>query len=237
LIAAVYEVVEYAFDSDILRDTFQEKLNKVGVELRLGARVEQADCSDNESVLQLSSGEIVRTEYLFNCTYAGLKHIRGLEAHCRTPLKYEIAEMALVEPPAELARMGITVMCGPFFSVMPFPPRSLHTLSHVRYTPHASWVDGGLASPNPYQILEDNQNRSHAELMLRDAARYLPLLSQAQIRGSLFEVKTSLIRNESDDGRPVLIERGITNPKIYTIMGGKVDNIYDVYFKLQADGL
>jgi hypothetical protein len=53
--------------------------------------------------------------------------------------------MALVEVPEPVRGLGITVMCGPFFSVMPFPPRGLHTLSHVRYTPHEAWSDAAGA--------------------------------------------------------------------------------------------
>ncbi len=49
--------------------------------------------------------------------------------------------MALMKMPPALNELGITVMDGPFFSLMPFPARSLHTLSHVRYTPHFSWQD------------------------------------------------------------------------------------------------
>ena len=56
--------------------------------------------------------------------------------------------MALVEPPAELGGAAVTVMDGPFFSLMPYPSRGLFTLSHVRYTPHCSWHDG-RASRSP----------------------------------------------------------------------------------------
>jgi glycine/D-amino acid oxidase-like deaminating enzyme len=242
LVSSVYEVCEYAFNSNLLRDTLRHHLERDEVEIRLGTGVLAVDCRPESSVLQLSSGDEVHTDYLFNCTYAGLRHIPGLEDHCRTPLKQEITEMALIEPPAELAHVGVTVMCGPYFSMMPFPPRSLHTLSHVRYTPHSSWIDNGanpdgMAAPDPYQVLAANRGRSQAQHMLRDAARYLPVLRSAKIRDSLFAVKTLLVRNELDDGRPILVERSPTRPKVYSIMGGKLDNIYDVFIKLHADGI
>ena len=38
-------------------------------------------------------------------------------------------------------------MCGPFFSLMPFPAAGLQTLSHVRYTPHFAWLERDHAGP------------------------------------------------------------------------------------------
>ena len=73
--------------------------------------------------------------------------------------------------------------------------------------------------------------------MLKDAQRYLPALGRSRIVDSLFEVKALLVRNEIDDGRPILMERSESANTVYSIMGGKVDNIYDVIQRLKADGL
>jgi hypothetical protein len=152
-------------------------------------------------------------------------------------LKQEITELALIEPPDEIRHLGITVMCGPFFSTMPFPPRSLHTLSHVRYTPHCSWINSGGESPDPYDTMKACSKQTKAFHMLKDAQRYLPALSRARVVDSLFEVKTLLVRNEIDDGRPILMERSESADNVYSIMGGKIDNIYDVIHRLAADNL
>lgn len=237
LIEAVYEVTEYAFDAGILRDTLRRMLDGAGVEVRLSTRVDRVETSGPLSRVFLSDGSELETRYLFNCTYAGLKHIPGLSSHCHTPLKQEITEMALIEPPEELRGLGVTVMCGPFFSTMPFPPRGLHTLSHVRYTPHYSWVDNGADSPDPYAVMAAWPRPSKSLHMLKDAQRYLPALAGARIVDSLFEVKTLLVRNEIDDGRPILMERSESANTVYSIMGGKIDNIYDVIHRLRADGL
>ena len=59
----------------------------------------------------------------------------------KTSIKHEITEMALIEIHSEIKDIAVTVMDGPFFSLMPFPSAELHTLSHVRYTPHISWIE------------------------------------------------------------------------------------------------
>ncbi len=119
-------------------------------------------------------------------------------------LKRELAEMLLIPPPRDIADVGITVMDGPFFSTMPFPAAKLHSLSHVRYTPHEAWTEPGHGNALP--------TRSNAAAMLRDAARFLPVLAKVEPVRSIFEIKTVLLRNEDDDGRPILAETCVGEP-------------------------
>ena len=139
--------------------------------------------------------------------------------------------MALMQMPPELDGLGITLMDGPFFSMMPFPARGLHTLSHVRYTPHLNWKDE--CGINPYQKLNEYHRETRVDRMVRDVARYVPAVSTAQYKDSLFEVKTVLVKNEGDDGRPILFEHHDELPGCYSVLGGKIDNIYDVFEQLE----
>ncbi len=131
-------------------------------------------------------------------------------------LKREVTELVLIHPPSEIAELGITVMDGSFFSTMPFPSAQLHSLSHVRYTPHEAWTTGMPLVPR----------RSNSKRMLRDAARYLPCLISAEPFRP-FEVKTVLLDSEQDDSRPIFFEVCPDSPRIVSIMGAKFDNIYD----------
>jgi hypothetical protein len=127
------------------------------------------------------------------------------------------------------------VMDGPFFSMMPFPPRGLHTLSHVRYTPHLHWDDE--RNVDPYARLAAHPRNTHVDRMIRDAARYVPAVRNAKYIESLFEIKTVLTKNEVDDGRPILFEKHLDLPGCFSVLGGKIDNIYDVLEKLDAEML
>ena len=143
--------------------------------------------------------------------------------------------MALMQAPPVLQGLGITVMDGPFFSMMPFPARGLHTLSHVRYTPHLHWND--VQGLDPYQKLKQYECATRVDRMVRDVGRYLPAVLGAEYVDSLFEVKTVLVKNEGDDGRPIMFEKHPELPGCYSILGGKIDNIYDVLEKLDAEQL
>ena len=70
--------------------------------------------------------------------------------------------------------------------------------------------------------------------MLKDAIRYIPALRRTEYIRSLYEVKTVLTSNEGNDGRPVLLRRDYGMPGLWIVMGGKIDNIYDVFHALEA---
>jgi hypothetical protein len=78
---------------------------------------------------------------------------------------------------------------------------------------------------------------TNAPLMIRDAARYMPAMSRCVPHGSLWEVKTVLPQSELDDGRPILFSRDPELPGLISIMGGKLDNIYDIPIELDAVGI
>jgi hypothetical protein len=118
---------------------------------------------------------------------------------------------------------------------MPFPARGLHTLSHVRYTPHLHWSD--TKGIDPYQRLTDYKKATRVDRMVRDVGRYMPAVLEAKYVESLLEVKTILVKNEGDDGRPILFEKHSELPGCYSVLGGKIDNIYDVLEKLNAEKL
>ncbi len=240
LIEKVFLVEEYAFDSTKLAQWAERELHEAGVQVRFGTRVTEISRGPDktlQAVLHPEQGdpEQVSCRYVFNCTYSGLNQLRGDFPGTKTRLKHEITEMALIQMPSPLKELGITVMDGPSFSPMPFPARGLHTLSHVRYTPHMNWND--QPGTDPYLKLDQHDRASRVDRMLRDVSRYLPAVVASNYVDSLFEVKTVLMKNEGDDGRPILFEKHPEIPGCYSILGGKIDNIYDALEKLDAESL
>ena len=176
----------------------------------------------------LSDGCEVTARYAFNLTYAQINDMLDRARLPRAQLKHELAEIALVEPPEELRGFGVTVMDGPFFSCMPYPAEGLHSLTHVRYTPHDSWTDeAGLGSA--YARFAASRPQSRVQHMIRDGKRYLPCLGRAVPQRSLYDVKTVLTKNERDDGRPILYQQKPAGSRVVSILGGKIDNIYDLF--------
>jgi glycine/D-amino acid oxidase-like deaminating enzyme len=241
LIENIFLVEEHEFDTTKLATWAQRELNKHGVNIRLNTHVTEILKNPNRTLaVTLQSKNTGNTKkeklncrYVFNCTYSGLNQFAGDFPGTKTGLKQEIAEMALIQTPPELQNLGITVMDGPFFSMIPFPAKNLHTLSHVRYTPHLHWKDNyGI---DPYEKLNHYDHKTRVDRMIRDAGRYVPAILNSKYVESLFEIKTVLEKNESDDGRPILFEKHLELPGCYSVLGGKIDNIYDVLEKLDHE--
>jgi hypothetical protein len=237
LIEKVFKVEEHAFNANALRSWMITELQQANIQVALNHRVSNAHPGEGGDIaFDLRDGEGRKTSdtcnLLFNCTYSGLGQVHKEESGSHgIDLKHEVAELSLIEVPRDLAGLGVTVMDGPFFSVMPFPARGVHSLSHVRYTPHCHWQDRqGLS---PYEVLRQHPQESRVDRMLRDASRYMPTLAGSRHVESLYEVKTVLCKNEVDDGRPILFRE---NPEIrgmYSILGGKLDNIYDILERIE----
>jgi len=229
---------EYAFDAGRLREIAERRAQEAGVEIRRATEVVEVRVGDGAIQAALSRNgepEHQSAELVFNCTYSRINVLLRRSGLPVVAFKQELTEMCLTEPPAELSKVGITVMCGPFFSLMPFPPRGMHTLSHVRYTPHFSWKDDSGADPDPMAVVASNRRRSNFCAMKLDAARFLPAIADCVSEDSLWEVKTILPRSEGDDSRPILFAPSEGTLRVINVLGGKIDNVFDAL--VEVDGL
>ncbi|ELR97350.1 FAD-dependent oxidoreductase [Gloeocapsa sp. PCC 73106] len=242
LIEAVFKTEEYVFDIEKLTTNIKEQLEQKDIKVQLNAEVtnvKQKPGIGNNSLLEVTyiqednQESSIVSDYVFNCSYSALNTILARSQLPTIPLKHELTEMALIKVPEPLNQVGITVVCGPFFSLMPFPSRHLHTLSHVRYTPHCYWLDRpNLTYPTP-EIYQQRQYQSNYHYMIQDAARYLPILKDCSYLESLWEIKTVLPQSELNDSRPILFQQNLKLPNLISILGGKIDNIYDILDELK----
>jgi glycine/D-amino acid oxidase-like deaminating enzyme len=215
-IEACFGVTELAFDASIIAEDLTKRLDAAGVDCRFGVTGRVTKC-DQRSVVVETSDDPIRAQYVFNCTYA---YLDDLGVHVRHKVKKELTEIALIEPPRAMTGRAVTVMDGPFFSSMPFPALRCYSLTHVRYTPHNSWTETGHTGLR--------FGGSRAEMMLRDAARYMPCIRAARYLRSLYELKATLITSEENDSRPIVFERSPDSDRVFSVLGSKIDNIYDV---------
>lgn len=234
LIEDAFSATEFAFDAVALRRSLRARLEEAKVTILCDTAVERVSARGGGRIaVHLAGGGCLSAGKVLNCAYSSINALLRRSGLGLLPLKHELAEVALIAMPEALSRVGITIMDGPFFSTMPFPARKLHSLTHVRYTPHRSWRDaGGIADGCPC-----DEPRPNFLYMLKDAQRYVPALRHCRYEGSLFEVKSVLVQNEVDDGRPILFRKDYGLENFSVIMGSKIDNIYDALEALSAAGI
>lgn len=229
LVDNVFSVEEYVFNSAKLRQILEKKLHQADIEVLFNFEAVSVTAGKSSAILLNNSvGTTLKANRVFNCTYAGINNLLQNSNLPLLPLKFETTEMPLVSLPLPFKNLSITVMDGPFFSLMPFPDKKMHTIHHVRYTPHSNWTGITTQTKNP---------DSNFVYMLKDIQRYLPSLKKVVYNDSIFQTKTILTTNESNDGRPILLRNDYFLKNFHIILGGKIDNIYDVLKKLDAQGL
>lgn len=223
----VFACDEDAFDYTLIRQKVFTRLEKTDVTIAFNCVVDRVSSRDGELVVEFANKRISNAIRVFNVGYAQLNALLKTSGLELLPLKHELVEIALVKPPPALEPYGVTVMDGAYFSSMPYPARQAYSLTHVRYTPHYSWTDEG-APYSAYDMADRLHVKTRWKHMVNDSRRYMPVIGDVQWIDSLYDLKTVPIKNERDDGRPILLHHHYDMPGLWSVLGSKIDNIYDL---------
>ena len=79
----------------------------------------------------IADGTEYQSAFILNATYAGTNQILEIAGYEKFKIKYELCEIILCNVNDPLRMVGLTVMDGPFFSIMPFGKTGLHSLTSV----------------------------------------------------------------------------------------------------------
>lgn len=237
---------EYTYDAHILRDFFLEELKKYpGVEICYGRDIQriekQSDCYE---ITALHDGrtESFRAPFVLNATYASVNQVLNRIAGEKPEpfkIKYELCEIILCKVNDRLKDIGLTVMDGPFFSIMPFGKTGYHSLTSVTFTPHKTSYDetpsfpcisGGSCSERWLGNCNDCPNRPESawKYMSTLARKYVKDEYEFSYEKSLFSMKPILKASEIDDSRPTVIKYASREPVFISVLSGKINTVYDL---------
>lgn len=245
---------EYTYDAHILRDYFLEELAKYsGVKLlfeREITRIERQSDAYEITALHGGQEETFRAPFVLNATYASVNQVLSKVVGIPVEdfgLKYELCEIILCRVNEPLRDIGLTVMDGPFFSIMPFGKTGYHSLTSVTFTPHKTSYE--TTPLFPCSKLGDCQrgwlgNCDGCEKRPESAWEYMSTLARKYVREeytfsyekSLFSMKPILKASEIDDSRPTVIkaltlpaEEGEGRPPVFiSVLSGKINTVYDL---------
>lgn len=245
-----FETLEYTYDWQILRDGLLYDIEKLGdkVCIRYNSFITNIDKEDKYYKITLKDGNVFYTPFLLNSTYASVNQINTLAGFETFPIKYELCEIILCKINDKLRDVGITVMDGPFFSIMPFGKTGLHSLTSVTFTPHVTCYDKlpkfdcqkgveDYCTPEHLGNCNNCQNKPESAwgYMSQLARKYLRDEFEFSYEGSLFSMKPILKLSEIDDSRPTLIKQFSQNPTFVSVLSGKINTVYDLKEVLDND--
>ncbi|MBR2121811.1 MAG: FAD-binding oxidoreductase [Lachnospiraceae bacterium] len=238
---------EYTYDANLLCQYFMQSLtDKPNAELVFDARITEIEQREHTYIVRLSDGTVLETPCIVNAGYASsnqiISMIRGDSREGLFDLKYELCEIIVTKASPALEKLGITVMDGPFFSVMPFGETGYHSLTSVTFTPHLTSYDKMPVFPcqerqpfcTPERLYNCNLCPQRPEsawpYMHALMCKYLKDQYDCQYVMSLFSMKPILKASEVDDSRPVAIrtEGGNGAPYLISVLSGKINTVYDL---------
>ena len=240
LVDGAFLTTEFAFDAVLIRDRMLRELAALpSVEIRYGARVTDIRQEGGHFAVFVGDTQF-ETDFVFNATYASANEILSMAGFELFPTKYELCEIILGHPSEKLRDVGITVMDGPFFSVMPFGCTPYHSLTSVCFTPHATSYDrlptlrcqagNELCKPGCLQNCDScpAKPKTAYPYMNRLAEKYLKEDYRFRYERSHFALKLILKASEVDDSRPTVIRVSSEAPMFVSVLSGKLNTIYDL---------
>jgi FAD dependent oxidoreductase len=227
---ALYLTTEYSFDPVLLGEYYRQKVeNEPAVQIHLFSEI-----------LETGSVTAIRTPLVINATYAATNSVNRLFGVNDLALTHEISEIAFITSP-QFGDRGLTVMDGPFGSIMPYGKSGLLSLSSVAYTHHKISYDNlphfdcqvpgdTSCTPEGPGICTTCPRRPapNARKMLSQMQQYFSEKVSFDYWFSYFTIKSKLKASHIDDGRPTEIAMLRAEPRFYCLFAGKINSIYEV---------
>jgi hypothetical protein len=242
-VEAVFLTHEYSFDAQLLKKKLYEQAKTLGVEFCWFANISKIEKVNGNFEVSFSCADTkisAASPFLLNATYAGTNQIHELMGFEPLNIKYELCEVVLCNVSENIKNVGLTLMDGPFFSLMPFGKSGYHSITTVSKTPHVTCYESlptfDCQNNRKDCIPEHTQNcngcrcapASAFHEMTQTAKKYLNPNIEIKYVKSLYTLKPILKTSEIDDSRPTVIRQYSENPDFYTVFSGKINTMYDL---------
>ena len=232
---------EATYDAKILCSTLLSRIALLpNVEIRYRSGVTKIERKE-KTYLIFSGEDAFESSYVLNAAYAGVNEICRLAGFTPFAIKYELCEVILGYANDALKDLGITVMDGPFFSIMPFGKTGMHSLTSVTFTPHKT----GFAETARFECRKKSKGGCSADSLGNCAAcparpesawnymsqlvrKYLKEEYQFTYEKSLYSMKPILLTSDVDDSRPTSIRIHSEEPFFVSVLSGKTTTVYDL---------
>ncbi len=232
---------EYTYDAQLLKQYFIEELKKYpNVTIEYSVRIQDIMKKDDCYEIKLVD-KTIKSAFVLNATYASVNQILEQLGYEKFKIKYELCEIILCDVNDKLKDVGITVMDGPFFSIMPFGKTGYHSLTSVTFTPHMTSYDAlptfdCQKKSNGYCTSNRLGNCNECPAKPESAWNYMSNLARKYLKEeygftyvkSLYSMKPILKASEIDDSRPTVIKKFSENPTFVSVLSGKINTVYDL---------
>lgn len=213
---------EVVYDCEILRDIVKESIKYNNINISLKSRVDEIGKIDNLFTLKTTSGEEVDADVVINATYGASNYLTEQLGILVPERQYEYTAVPIIE--LDIDRIGVTIMDGPFLTILPFGTTNKFLLYHVDLSVIDSEVSTKLnlewlvKETSPLSKIDKEE---YFNMMIDQCKNFIPVLKNSKLIDFLEGPRMVLPRSEHSDARPSLI----TNTNNYIeVFSGKIDH-------------
>lgn len=197
-----YKVEEPIFDWEILKKLVKKELKKSNIKVKLNTKF---------------SKKHLNFDFIINCTYSEINNVNKLMGV--SSLKFRLQDVIIPIFEYNHPKIGLTVMDGPFCSIMP----KGNTLNQFLLY-HAKYSILKETEENTIELLDDISY--NLEMIKKDSAKYFPFIKDVKFID--YWRTTRAIPINLDDARPSKIITYPENPKVITVFSGKISTCVKV---------
>lgn len=214
---------EVVYDCRILRELVRNLLDIAGVEVALGTSVQSVEKGNGQYIVRSSDGKVALADVVVNASYADINRITGQLGFPISQNSYEYTAVPIIR--VSLPRAGITVMDGPFMTVLPYGKSGDFLLYNVVDSVVASEVaelmnsDWLVPETAPFTQVD---KAAFFRNILERCAQYVPALRQAELVGFLEGPRMVLAKSDDSDARPSIVTD--YNGSYFSVFSGKIDH-------------
>lgn len=221
---------EYVYDCDQLRRMIFKEINQTDIDLILSTKV--ISIKKNKGFqISYDNGTSEFFDAIVNCSYYNINQFNKNLNISSEATKYEYTINFIIDLPLE--HIGLTIMDGPFVTLLPFGKPGRFILYHVKHsvlktvvnhTPPKEWES---LNTSPTSLLDIKQLFIKT---IEDSSYFIPILKKARFVKILESPRMILANKEASDARPSIINTPLKN--YLTVFSGKIDHCFSVADKI-----
>lgn len=153
-ISGCIAVNEQLINLDKFRDKAETLLQKSGTKIYLNRKFNESDHKGFQIIV--------------NATYSNLNSVNKILKLPRRKFRYDVCNVPVLELPKQVAGIGVTIMDGEFYSIIPYGDTPYHLFWSVK--------GSAIRSVSTY-----SPNSSSKKIAVYNDGRYIPLLEKAKL--------------------------------------------------------
>jgi glycine/D-amino acid oxidase-like deaminating enzyme len=226
-VEAVYTAAERTFNAGRLHAAIVARLAHHGVEVRLSHSVHRVEPRDDGSVaVVLDSGRVLVGAFVYNVAFADINELHERSQLPDVPIRREVFLHFLLDLRPAYVRAAVSVIRGPFASIMPSRFRGGHLLAAAAYRRIETSDTVSLS-----EYIDDGRIDKVCAEAIDTCSAYLPALRRAVYMGHVIGTRAAVIDpacGETTSRVTTLLDfAGAEN--YHVVLGGKVGCLFEAH--------